>query len=101
MKSGSACCLNRRAWMIGAVLFIILVGVAIWWWIQPRTPQELFRARCASCHELRAGRLCEFDQALRPAIVDVMRREHGADKVISTEEALIIQQYLKEEFICP
>jgi hypothetical protein len=101
MKSGSTCCPTRRVWIITGLLFIILASAAIWWWIQPRTPQELFRARCASCHELRAGRLCEFDQALRPAIVEVMRREHGADQVISAEEALIIQQYLKEEFICP
>lgn len=100
MKSGSACCRNRWTWMISAVLFVILTAAA-WWWIQPRTPQELFRTRCSSCHELRAVRLCEFDQALRPAIVEVMRRQHGADKVISAEEALIIQQYIKEEFICP
>lgn len=87
--------------MIIAALFIILTAAASWWWIQPRTPQELFRVRCSNCHELRVVRLCEFDRALRPSIVEVMRRQHGADTVISAEEALLIQQYLKEEFICP
>ncbi len=86
---------------MAGLLFIILAGATTWWWVQPRTPQALFRARCASCHELRIERLCEFAPALRPAIVEVMRREHGADQVISAEEALIIQQYLEEEFLCP
>jgi hypothetical protein len=83
------------------VLLTLLMGVLAWWWMQPRTPQELFRVRCASCHELRIERLCEFEPALRPAIVEVMRREQGADQVISEAEALVIQHYLKEEFQCP
>jgi hypothetical protein len=83
------------------VLLSLLAGALAWWWMQPRTSQALFRVRCASCHELRIERLCEFEPALRPAIVEVMRREQGADQVISEAEALVIQHYLKEEFQCP
>jgi hypothetical protein len=83
------------------VLLTLLAGAFAWWWMQPRTPQELFKARCSSCHELRIERLCEFEPALRPAIVEVMRREHGADQVISEAEALVIQDYQREEFQCP
>lgn len=82
-------------------MLILLAGVVAWWLMQPGTPRELFLARCSSCHELRIARLCEFEPALRPAIVAVMRHEHGADQVISVEEALVIRHYLKEAFICP
>lgn len=101
MKSGSICFPVSGVRVITGLLLIILVATTIRWWLQPRTPQELFRVRCASCHELQVERLCEFDPMLRPAIVEVMRHEHGADQVITAEEAVIIQQYLKEEFICP
>lgn len=84
-----------------SLLVILFLAVFAWWAMLPRTPRELFLARCSSCHELRIARLCEFEPALRPAIVDVMRREHGADQVISVEEALVIQDYLKEASICP
>ncbi|MEJ2455115.1 MAG: hypothetical protein P8103_13295 [Candidatus Thiodiazotropha sp.] len=72
-----------------------------WWWHQPKTPEALFRVRCSSCHELRRERLCEFAPSLRPAIVGVMRREHGADEVIGEEEAVVIETYLRERFECP
>lgn len=101
MKRGSTCCPVKRSW-IAVGLLLVLGVILVWdWWSQPRTPQALFQARCSSCHELRVERLCEFDPALWPAIVQVMRREHGADEVISSDEALIIQHYLKEEFLCP
>jgi len=82
---------------------IALLGLAAWawWWQQPRTPEALFRVRCSSCHELRRERLCEFAPSLRPAIVGVMRREHGADEVISEGEAVVIETYLRERFECP
>ena len=72
-----------------------------WWWTLPRTPEALFRVRCSSCHELRIVRVCEFDAGLRPAIVDTMRRLHGADDVIDDEEAVVIRRYLEESLKCP
>ena len=80
--------------------FIILTGIVYWWWIQPRTPEELFRVRCTSCHELWAQRLCDFAPELRPAIVQVMRHEYGADEIISQNEAVLIEQYLRDAFQC-
>lgn len=100
MKRGSTCCPGRPGWLVTGLL-IALVVLIYGWWRQPGTPEELFQARCSSCHELRVERLCEFPPVLLPAIVEVMRREQGADEVISAEEALIIQHYLKEEFLCP
>ncbi len=96
MKPGSRC---FQGSLIGIV---ILSGLLVWiWWRQPRTPGDLFQVRCSSCHELRRQRLCEFAPSLRPAIVGVMRREHGADEVISKREAVMIETYLRERFICP
>ncbi len=96
MKPGSTC---FRASLIG---FVILSGLLLWfWWRQPRTPEALFLVRCSSCHELRRERLCEFAPSQRPAMVGVMRREHGADEVISEQEARMIETYLRERFQCP
>lgn len=97
MRPGSIC---FRASLIGVPLLCGVLGW-IWWWQQPRTPEELFRVRCSSCHELRSEKLCEFAPALRPAIVGVMRREHGADEVIDDDEAILIEAYLREQFQCP
>lgn len=99
MKSGLKCC-PVKALVIIVLCFIIAIGIAYWWWIQPRTPEELFRVRCMTCHELRAQRLCEFAPELRPAIVQVMRHEYGADALISQDEAVLIEQYLREGFLC-
>lgn len=97
MKPGSRC---FRASLIASTLLCgMLVGA--WWLHQPRTPEALFRVRCTGCHELRRERLCEFDSALRPAIVGVMRRDHGAGEVISDREAAMIENYLRERFECP
>jgi len=72
-----------------------------WWWATlPRTPEALFRARCSSCHELRTQRVCEFAAELRGAIVDTMRRQHGADEVIDEAEAESIRRYLAEPALC-
>ena len=82
-----------------------LLGAGLWvvhWWATlPRTPEALFLVRCAACHELRSARLCEFSPRLRPAIVDTMRRLHGADEVIGDAEASIIGRYLEESLRCP
>jgi len=101
MKSGSTCCPVKRSWMAVGLLLVLAAMLSWNRWNRPRTPQALFQARCSSCHELRVERLCEFAPALWPSIVQVMRREHGADEFISAEEALTIQHYLKEEFVCP
>lgn len=86
--------------MVIALTFIIVISAVYWWWVQPRTPEELFFVRCASCHELQTQRLCEFSPELRPAIVQVMRHNHGADEIISQDEAVLIEQYLGVEFQC-
>lgn len=96
MTPGSIC---FRASLAG---LLIVSGLLGWiWWHQPRTPEALFQVRCSSCHELRRERLCEFAAPLRPAIVGVMRREHGADEVISDSEAEIIETFLRDQFECP
>jgi mono/diheme cytochrome c family protein len=71
-----------------------------WWVTLPRTPHELFATRCASCHELRTERVCEFAPELRPVIVDTMRRLHGADAVIDEAEAKIIAAFLGDPALC-
>lgn len=91
-------------WPIRVLLFAGLIGAltgGYHWASLPRTPAALFKARCTACHELRAERLCEFAPALRPAIVDTMRRLHEAYRVINDEEAGIIRHYLEESLICP
>lgn len=101
MKSGLKCCPVKALVIIVLTLIVAIgIGIVYWWWIQPGTPEELFRVRCMSCHELRAQRLCEFAPELRPAIVQVMRHEHGADELISQDEAVLIEQYLREVFQC-
>jgi len=97
MKPGSTC---FRVSLIGLTLLCGLLGWG-WWMLQPRTPEELFLARCSNCHELRREKLCEFAPPLRANIVGVMRREQGADEVISELEASMIETYLRERFECP
>ena len=90
--------------MLAAIITVLLaltVWIVCWWLSQPRTPAELFRARCSSCHELRTAKICEFDPQLRAAIVGTMRRQHGADEVINKNEAQIIRHYLEESLLCP
>jgi len=99
MKSGLKC-YPAKAIVIIMLTFIMATGIVYWWWIQPRTPVELFRVRCTSCHELWAQRLCEFAPEIRPAIVQVMRHEYGADEIISQDEAVLIEQYLRDVYQC-
>ena len=91
--------LTLAAVSLGGSLAVLWGGY--WWLMLPGTPEELFRVRCSSCHELRIARVCEFAPGLRPAIVDTMRRLHGADEVIDDEEALVIRRYLEETLKCP
>lgn len=91
--------------MLAAVIITVLLALTAWivyWWLsQPRTPAELFRVRCSSCHELRTAKICVFDPQLRAAIVGTMRQLHGAGKVISDDEARLIRRYLEESLPCP
>jgi mono/diheme cytochrome c family protein len=102
MTNGWPCWKGRRLYIaalfgaLGAILWVVY-----WWATLPRTPEALFQVRCSACHELRTARVCEFPPHLRPAIVDTMRRLHGADKVISSDEALAIGRYLEDSLICP
>jgi len=72
-----------------------LLGGAVWWWSRPRTPQELYEARCASCHAL--PDLSHFGRDDMARIVATMRSRNGADAVIDEEEARIIVRYLEQE----
>lgn len=100
MRNGWRCWASRRV-MVPAIVLALSGAAVLWWRSQPHTPEALFRARCSACHELRAGRVCGFAPALRPAIVDTMRRLHGAAEVIDGAEAAIIKRYLSEELPCP
>ena len=80
---------------------VVVIWVACWRINLPDTPAELFQERCSSCHELRSDKLCDFAPHLRATIVDTMRHLHGADKVISEDEARVIRRYLEESLSCP
>jgi hypothetical protein len=86
---------------LSLVVIIAFLVAGYRWATQPRTPEDLFRVRCAACHELRVERVCAFEPALRPAIVDTMRRLHEADRVIDEGEAVVIRRYLEESLTCP
>ena len=101
MTNGWPCWRDRcRLTAIGLITLAAAVWLGHWWATMPRTPQALFQVRCASCHELRSQRVCEFDLELRPAIVDTMRRLHGADAVIDDVEAEQIAAFLADPALC-
>jgi hypothetical protein len=95
-------CWKRRGLCIAAS--VTALGAVLWlgfrWSTLPRTPDELFRVRCSTCHELRTVRVCDFSLELRPAIVETMRRMHGADQVIDEREAKLIASYLGDPALC-
>lgn len=98
--AGNAAGVGRRHGLL-AVTLILLAWLG-WWWINlPRTPREYFEVRCSTCHELPLKELCKRSAPERAPIVKTMRSLHGADEVISDEEALIIVNYLEESFQCP
>lgn len=88
----------RVGLLLGGVAMLLWWGY--WWATLPRTPEALFRVRCATCHELRTARVCDFSPELRPAIVETMRRAHGADQVIDDQEAELIAHYLSDPALC-
>lgn len=100
MKNGWRCFKTKR--VFAALLLLAMLGAAGWWWLTiPRTPEALFRARCATCHELRHAKLCSFSKSDRGAIVDTMRRLHGAAEVINEAQARVIIDYLENDLPCP
>jgi mono/diheme cytochrome c family protein len=72
----------------------VSVGIAAAWWSKPRTPEALYRARCAACHAL--PDLSRFTTADMAGIVATMRARNGADAVIDEEEARVIVRYLEK-----
>lgn len=86
--------------ILAVLAALLLVAAGGWWWRSiPRTPKDLFRVRCSTCHAL--PNLCVYHPGRRPAIVMTMRRERGAAAVIDDAEAQLITTYLKNDLKCP
>ncbi len=83
---------------IWLVISVVLMW-GVWWLRQPTTPGEFFQVRCATCHDL--PNICSYALERRAGIVDVMRREHAADEVITPREAELIKEYLQRGGACP
>ena len=73
-------------------LLVVIAGVG-WWASIPRTPKELYEARCSSCHAL--ADLSQHRSEDLVAIIETMRHRNGAASVISESEAAEIIGYLK------
>lgn len=98
MPSGRRCWKVEVRALVAALLAVC--ALAGWWWLrQPRTPAELYAVRCAACHEL--PDVCAYRADERPAIVDMMLAQHGADEVIDAREAPLIAEFLAKELMCP
>ena len=81
----------RVAAIITGLLVVIAGG---WWWAGiPRTPKDLYEARCSSCHAL--ADLSQHRSEDMVAIIETMRHRNGAASVISEPEAAEIIEYLK------
>ncbi|CAA6603662.1 exported hypothetical protein [Rhodospirillaceae bacterium LM-1] len=82
-------------WKLGASIAVLLALASLgWWWITlPRTPEEFFKIRCATCHKL--PDLSGYKRDEIAGIVRTMRTKNGADKVIDDDEAEIITRYLE------
>lgn len=92
MKSGWRYSATR--FIVVGSAFLVSAGVAAWWWSRPRTPEALYRARCAACHALPGlSRYAANDMA---GIVATMRARNGADALIDEEEAQVIVRYLEQ-----
>ena len=87
---------SRRAVVILGVgiAALGLAGGAWWWTSLPRTPEELFAARCTTCHKL--PDLSAFAPNEIAPLVDFMRHKKGASRHIDDEEALQIIAYLEQ-----
>lgn len=92
MKSGWKCSATR--FIVVGLAFVVSAGIAAWWWSRPRTPEALYRARCAACHAL--PDLSRYAAADMVGIVATMRARNGADAVIDEEEARVIVRYMEQ-----
>lgn len=80
--------------VVAAVAGLLVVIVGVWWWAGiPRTPKELYEARCSSCHAL--ADLSRHRSEDMVAIIETMRHRNGAASVISETEAEEIIEYLR------
>lgn len=59
---------------------------------QPKTPEEMFRVRCSTCHKL--PDLSKYTNEQIPGIVRTMRENNGAADVINEQEAKMIVEYI-------
>jgi mono/diheme cytochrome c family protein len=81
--------------LAGGAIIGVIGGALGWWWNQPRTPEELYKARCAACHAL--PDLSSYAPEDMASIVDTMRQQNGAADVISENEAAKIITYLENK----
>lgn len=80
-------------------LAIVALSAAVfgaWWYAQPRTPAELYRARCAACHAL--PDMSRYQGNEMAEIVRMMRESNGGEDVIGGKEAALIARYLEEKW---
>lgn len=81
-----------RVVVVITALLVVIAGA--WWWVGvPRTPKELYEARCSACHAL--ADLSRHRPEEMVAIIDTMRHRNGAASVIGEAEAQEIIGYLK------
>lgn len=85
---------NRIRLLLGAALLGGAGSAGLYSWIQiPRTPDELYRARCSACHDL--PDLSGYQRHELAPLVNFMRTHNGAHRVISDEEAVAIIAWLE------
>jgi mono/diheme cytochrome c family protein len=79
--------------VVALTVLLFLVAGAWWWSGVPRTPKELYEARCSACHAL--ADLSRHRPEELVTIIDTMRHRNGAASVIGEAEAQEIIGYLK------
>ena len=73
-------------------LVLVLGATAVWWWQQPRTPEELFEDRCSECHTV--PDIAIFESKDMGQLIAIMRESHDAERVITEAEARMIIDFL-------
>jgi hypothetical protein len=90
---------RKRFGYASALLFLAVFAVAaaaLYWKEYPSTPAELYRKRCSDCHKL--PDLSSYQRDELAPLVNFMRTHNGADRVITTQEARLIIQYLEQSW---